>query len=138
MNLSKKVSFKTKKILSLRPKMPYLGIFMPEFEKIIDIFEINTRKLFKMRSFMQKWKIVNLGPKLPNLSIFGLKFEKAFTIFEFSSLKFLKHEFLMKTVNVGIGSTFSKGPSPSPGLLYKAYLHKLQSKNEKNFLDLLS
>ena len=34
--------------------MPYLGIFMPEFQKIIVIFEINTRKLFKMRSFMQK------------------------------------------------------------------------------------
>ena len=41
-------------------------------------------------------------------------------------------------MNFGTGSTFTKGPSPSPGSLYKAHLYKPQSQNDKYFLDHLS
>ena len=61
------------------------------------------------------------------LGIFGLAFENNIVIFEISTLKFVENEFLTHTVNLGIGSAFSKSPGspfseglgPAPGLLYK-------------------
>ena len=45
--------------------------------------------------------------------------KKIIVIFEISTLKFIKNEFLTHTVNLRIGSAFSEGPDPGPGLLYK-------------------
>ena len=73
--------------------MPCFGIFRPELEKTVLIFEISTFQLVKMQSFMLKGKKINLGPKLPYWGIFGMELEKS-VIFEMSTLKFIKHEFL--------------------------------------------
>ena len=59
--------------------------------------------------------------------ILDWNFKKTVVIFEISTLEFIKNEFLTNTVNVGIGSTFSKRPgSPfledpdsGPGPLFK-------------------
>ena len=67
---------------------------------------------------------------MPYLGIFGVEFQKTIVIFEISTLKFVIHESLIHTVNFGIGSafskglgsTFSEGPGPGPGLLYKECL----------------
>ena len=40
-------------------------------------------------------------------------------MFEISTLKFIKNESLTHAVNFGIGSAFSEGPGPGPGLLHK-------------------
>ena len=61
------------------------------------------------------------------LGILGLEFQKSISIFETNTLKFVKNESLTRTVNFGIGFTFSKcplsafseGPGSAPGLLYK-------------------
>ena len=75
-------------------------------------------------------KCLNLGPKKPYLDIFGLEFKKNIVIFEISTLKFVKNESLTHTVNLGLGSVFSKGPMSAffegpglgPGPLYKVCL----------------
>ena len=64
---------------------------------------------------------------MPYLGTFRLEFKKTIVIFEISTLIFVKDESLSHTVNVGIGSAFSKGqgsafsdgPSTGPGPLYK-------------------
>ena len=50
-----------------------------------------------------------MGSKIPYLGIFGLKYEKNVVIFEIRILEFVTIELLTHTVNVCIGSTFSKG-----------------------------
>ena len=52
---------------------------------------------------------------MTNLDIFALEFENNIVIFEISTLEFLNNEFLIHTVNFGIGSAFSQDPGP----LYK-------------------
>ena len=59
---------------------------------------------------------------MPDLGILGLEFLKTIVIFEINTLKFVKNEPLTHTVNLGIGSAFSKGPVPVPGTLYKICL----------------
>ena len=53
------------------------------------------------------------------LSILGKKFYKTIVILEISTLKFVTNESLTHTVNLGVGSAFSKGPGLGPGPLYK-------------------
>ena len=60
-----KVSCKTKRKLSLGPKMPYFGTFTTEFfKKTIVIFEISTVEFVKMQSFMLKEKSSDLEPTM--------------------------------------------------------------------------
>ena len=54
---------------------------------------------------------------MPYLGIFGLEFSKSIVIFKIITLKLVIGESLTRTVNCGIGSTFSKGPDLGP--LYK-------------------
>ena len=56
---------------------------------------------------------------MPHLGISVLEFENNIVIFEISTFKFIRNESLTHTVNFGIGSAFSKGPGPGPGLLCK-------------------
>ena len=53
---------------------------------------------------------------MPYLGIFGLKFKKTIVMFEIRTVKFVKNE-----RNFSIGSTFSKGPCPGAGPLYKVF-----------------
>ena len=57
---------------------------------------------------MKKWKCLNLGPKMPYLGVSGLEILKTIVIFEISNHEFVKQESLTHTVNIGIGSAFSK------------------------------
>ena len=73
---------KKQKCLTLRPKLPFLGILDQKylisvflgknFEKTIVIFEISTLKFVYLQSFTEKQKCLNLGPKMSDLGIFGL------------------------------------------------------------------
>ena len=46
---------------------------------------------------------------MPYLGIFGLELLRTIVIFKISNLEFVKQESLTHTVNIGIGSAFSKG-----------------------------
>ena len=46
---------------------------------------------------------------MPYLGVSGLEILKTIVIFEISNLEFVKQESLTHTVNIGIGSAFSKG-----------------------------
>ena len=77
---------------------------------------------------------------MPYLGIFGLEFLKTIVIFEINSLKFDQNEFLTHTVNfaigsafsTGSGSTFSEGPGPSLGQLYKVWAYKDKIRSQKS------
>ena len=71
--------------------MFYLGIFGPEFGKVIVIVKINAPKLAYLQIFAKKTqqKFLNSRPKVPYLGIFGLEFNKAIVIFEIEVLKFV-------------------------------------------------
>ena len=45
---------------------------------------------------------------MPYLGVSGLEILKTIVIFEISNLEFVKQESLTHTVNIGIGSAFSK------------------------------
>ena len=59
---------------------------------------------------------------MPFWAIFELEFYETTVVFKISTLKFVILEFLSHTVNISIGSAFSKGPGsdfsegPDPGL----------------------
>ena len=53
-------------------------------------------------------------------------------MFEISTLKFIKNESLTHTVNFGIGSAFSKGPTPGRGPLYKVYPSRTCGRQPQN------
>ena len=53
-----------------------------------------------------------------------LIFKKILVIFQISTLEFVKNEFLTHTVNFGVQSAFSEGPSPGLVPLYKVYHFK--------------
>ena len=71
--------FMLKKILG--PKLPYLGIFGLEFEKIIVIFKASIFKFVKKQSLMLKEKALDLEPTMPYLSILDWDLKKAIVIF---------------------------------------------------------
>ena len=62
------------------------------------------------------------------VGVFRLQFQKTLVVFEISTLKFVKNDFLINTMNFGIGfafsnglrSPFSEGPGPGQRQLYKA------------------
>ena len=56
--------------------MPYLGTFMPEFEKTIVIFEISTFEFVKIQSFKLKKNKLNLKPKLSYMGILDWNLKK--------------------------------------------------------------
>ena len=69
-------------------KVPYLGIFELEFQKLLS----NLKSAFLNLStckILRKNKYLNLGPKVPYLDIFGLQFQKTVVIFVISTIKFL-------------------------------------------------
>ena len=74
-------------------------------------------------------KCLALGLNMPCLGIFGLEFWRTIVIFETCTLKFVNNEFLTRTVNLSIGSAFSKSPVPDLVPLYKACHF---SKNQKS------
>ena len=74
-------------------------------------------------------KCLALGLNMPCLGIFGLEFLRTIVIFETCTLKFVNNEFLTRTVNLSIGSAFSKSPVPDLVPLYKACHF---SKNQKS------
>ena len=53
-------------------------------------------------------------------------------MFEICTLKFIKNESLTHTVNFGIGSAFSKCPTPGPGPLYKVYPSRSCGRQPRN------
>ena len=83
------------KSLSLRPKLPYLGIFWLQFKKTIFIFNNNTREFLRFQSFLYNEKTLNVEPKPPYLSTFRPKFEKTIAIFEISTFEFLNMQSFM-------------------------------------------
>ena len=70
----------------LGTKMPYLGIFVKEFEKkTIFLFEINTLKFVDLQNFMKKQKCLNFRPKMPDLGIFDLELANNIVISKIST-----------------------------------------------------
>ena len=70
----------------LGTKMPYLGIFVKEFEKkTIFLFEINTFKFVDLQNFMKKQKCLNFRPKMPDLGIFDLELANNIVISKIST-----------------------------------------------------
>ena len=65
--------------------MPFLTIFVLEFENGIIIFEITALQFANM---VKKQKLLNLGLKMPYLGIFGTEFQKIIAVFEISVLEF--------------------------------------------------
>ena len=65
---------KNKKDLNLALKMPYSGIFGPEFENDIVISEISVLEFVLLQGFGAKTKILKFETKNVLFSIFGLKF----------------------------------------------------------------
>ena len=64
-----------------------------------------------MQNFAKKTKMPKFGTKNTLFGgFFGQNFKKTIVIFQISTLKFVKNECLTHTVNVGIGSAFSKCP----------------------------
>lgn len=53
-----------KETLKLRPKMPYLGIFIVGFEKTTDIFHATTLELVQMQRFLQYKNALKFRMKL--------------------------------------------------------------------------
>ena len=66
--------------------MPFLTIFVLEFENDIIIFEITALQFANM---VEKQKLLNLGLKMAYLGIFGTEFQKIIAVFEISVLEFL-------------------------------------------------
>ena len=59
--------------------------------------------------FCEIMKMSKFGTKNALLGIFGLELLRTIVIFKISNLEFVKQESLTHTVNIGIGSAFSKG-----------------------------
>ena len=68
--------------------MPYLGTFMPEFEKTIVVFEISIFEFVKIQSLVKE-KQIKFETKTVLYGYFRLEFEKTIVIFEISALKFV-------------------------------------------------
>ena len=91
---------------------------------ILSYLKSAPSNLSNCKTLRKNKKCLNLGPKEPYLDI------KNIVIFEISTFKFVKNESLTHTVNLGLGSVFSKGPmsaffegpGPGPGPLYKVCL----------------
>ena len=64
-------------------------IFGPEFENIIDIFEISVHNFALLQSLVQNWRFFNLGPKMPYLGIFEREYENNIELFEISTLEYV-------------------------------------------------
>lgn len=103
--------------------MSYFSTCRPELAKAI----VSTFEFDKMQNFLlnKKKKVCNQNCLF---QIFlDWNFKRIIVIFESSTLKFVKNKFLTEIVNFGIGSTFSKcpgstfseGPCPGPGQLFK-------------------
>ena len=101
-----------------------LSIFWLEFQKTIVMFEINTR-ICQNAKFHVKQKIFDFGTKNTLFGYFQAKIwkkKKIIVTLESSTLEFIKNEFLINTLNFGIGFAFSKGLGLGPTLLYKICL----------------
>ena len=65
--------------------MPFLTIFVLEFENDIIIFEITALQFANM---VEKQKLLNLGLKMPYLGIFGTEFQKLLPYLKSASSNF--------------------------------------------------
>ena len=94
--------------------MPYFGVLCSSFDKLLPYLKPAPRIWLiakfceRVKIHRERTKMSKLRPKLLCLGIFGLGFWKLPVKFEIGTLEFVKNEFLTHTVNLGVGSAFSK------------------------------